>query len=114
MHIEAEQAGTGPTDDDRCSSRLRSPAVPRGAVAVVDREPARVRGAPTRHVSPTGHLHDRSPQHHREGGTPMAGQDWFEKDFYAVLGVPKDADAADDQEGLPQARAQAPPRRQPG
>ena len=24
----------------------------------------------------------------------MAGQDWFEKDFYATLGVPKDADAA--------------------
>lgn len=25
----------------------------------------------------------------------MAGQDWFEKDFYAVLGVPADASAAD-------------------
>jgi molecular chaperone DnaJ len=25
----------------------------------------------------------------------MAGQDWFEKDFYAVLGVPSDASAAD-------------------
>jgi molecular chaperone DnaJ len=25
----------------------------------------------------------------------MAGQDWFEKDFYAVLGVPKDASADD-------------------
>lgn len=24
----------------------------------------------------------------------MAGQDWFEKDFYAILGVPKNADAA--------------------
>ena len=24
----------------------------------------------------------------------MTGQDWLEKDFYAVLGVPKDADAA--------------------
>jgi molecular chaperone DnaJ len=24
----------------------------------------------------------------------MTGQDWFEKDFYATLGVPKDADAA--------------------
>ncbi len=24
----------------------------------------------------------------------MTGQDWFEKDFYAVLGVPKNADAA--------------------
>ncbi len=24
----------------------------------------------------------------------MTGQDWIEKDFYAVLGVPKDADAA--------------------
>ncbi|MDR1152800.1 MAG: DnaJ domain-containing protein [Bifidobacteriaceae bacterium] len=24
----------------------------------------------------------------------MAGQDWFEKDFYTTLGVPKDADAA--------------------
>ena len=24
----------------------------------------------------------------------MAGQDWFEKDFYATLGVPKDADEA--------------------
>ena len=24
----------------------------------------------------------------------MASQDWFEKDFYAVLGVPSDADAA--------------------
>jgi molecular chaperone DnaJ len=25
----------------------------------------------------------------------MASQDWFEKDFYAILGVPQDADAAD-------------------
>src|SRR4029079_15718879 len=24
----------------------------------------------------------------------MASQDWFEKDFYAILGVPADADAA--------------------
>ena len=24
----------------------------------------------------------------------MASQDWFEKDFYAILGVPQDADAA--------------------
>ena len=24
----------------------------------------------------------------------MTGQDWFEKDFYATLGVPKNADAA--------------------
>jgi molecular chaperone DnaJ len=24
----------------------------------------------------------------------VSGQDWLEKDFYAVLGVPKDADAA--------------------
>ena len=24
----------------------------------------------------------------------MTGQDWIEKDFYRVLGVPKDADAA--------------------
>ena len=24
----------------------------------------------------------------------MASQDWFEKDFYAILGVSKDADAA--------------------
>ena len=40
----------------------------------------------------------------------MASQDWFEKDFYAILGVPQDADAARDQEGLPQARPQAPPR----
>ena len=27
------------------------------------------------------------------GGEPVAGQDWFEKDFYAVLGVAKDASA---------------------
>src|SRR5690242_855316 len=25
----------------------------------------------------------------------MASQDWFEKDFYAILGVPQDADAAE-------------------
>ncbi|MER3394238.1 MAG: DnaJ domain-containing protein, partial [Microcella pacifica] len=25
----------------------------------------------------------------------MASNDWFEKDFYAVLGVPKDVSAAD-------------------
>ena len=24
----------------------------------------------------------------------MASQDWFEKDFYKILGVPADADAA--------------------
>ena len=40
----------------------------------------------------------------------MASQDWFEKDFYAILGVPQDADAGRDQEGVPQARPQAPPR----
>src|SRR5690606_21206851 len=27
-------------------------------------------------------------------GGDMTGQDWIEKDFYAVLGVPKDADQA--------------------
>ena len=25
----------------------------------------------------------------------MASQDWFEKDFYAILGVSQDADAAE-------------------
>ena len=44
----------------------------------------------------------------------MTGQDWFEKDFYATLGVPKNADAADDQEGLPQARPHPAPGPQPG
>ena len=40
----------------------------------------------------------------------MASQDWFEKDFYAVLGVPADASARRGQEGVPQAGPQAPPR----
>ena len=39
--------------------------------------------------------------------------DWATKDFYQVLGVAKDASAADDQEGLPQARPGQPPRLQP-
>src|SRR5690606_34385931 len=29
-----------------------------------------------------------------EGAAAMTGQDWFEKDFYATLGVPKNADPA--------------------
>ena len=45
----------------------------------------------------------------RGEGRRVAGQDWFEKDFYAVLGVPVDASAGRDQEGVPQARASAPP-----
>ena len=36
--------------------------------------------------------------------------DWANKDFYAELGVKKDADGRRDQEGLPQARARQPPR----
>ena len=39
--------------------------------------------------------------------------DWAQKDFYAVLGVTKDADCGRHQEGLPQARARQPPRLQP-
>ena len=40
--------------------------------------------------------------------------DWASKDFYAELGVKKDATQRRDQEGLPQARARQPPRLQPG
>ena len=39
--------------------------------------------------------------------------DWANKDFYAELGVTKEADAGGDQEGLPQAGARQPPRLQP-
>ena len=35
----------------------------------------------------------------------MASQDWLDKDFYAILGVPQDADDATIKEDVPQARA---------
>ena len=44
----------------------------------------------------------------------MASQDWFDKDFYKVLGVSKDVTRRGPEEDLPQARAQVPPRLQPG
>ena len=44
----------------------------------------------------------------------MAPQrEWFEKDYYKVLGVSETRDPEGDHQGLPQARAPAPPRRQP-
>ena len=64
----------------RCCGRPGSPwPTPTDA----RRRPARP-GAP----APT----HRRPRHREEA--PMASQDWFEKDFYAILGVPQDADAA--------------------
>ena len=45
----------------------------------------------------------------------MAPQrEWFEKDYYKVLGVADDGQRQGDHQGLPQAGARAPPRRQPG
>ena len=40
-------------------------------------------------------------------------REWFDKDYYQVLGVPKNALAGGDQEGVPQARAAVPPGREP-
>ena len=46
---------------------------------------------------------------------PMAPQrEWFEKDYYAVLGVPSDATEKDIAARVPQARQAVPPRREPG
>ena len=52
------------------------------------------------------------PQHTRfsREEVPMASQDWFDKDFYQVLGVSKDVSDAELKKVLPQARAQVPPR----
>ena len=44
----------------------------------------------------------------------VSNADWANKDFYKVLGVAKDADAGDHQEGVPQAGAGEPPRLQAG
>ena len=59
------------------------------------------RGSPWRILSDDSSIQRRvrrvtrqRPARRREEGADMASQDWFEKDFYAILGVPKDADAA--------------------
>ena len=44
----------------------------------------------------------------------MASQDWFDKDFYRILGVSKDVSDAGAEEDVPQARAHVPPGLQPG
>ena len=45
----------------------------------------------------------------------MAAQrEWYEKDYYKVLGVADDASPKDDHQGLPQAGARAAPRQEPG
>ena len=47
--------------------------------------------------------------------TAMAAQrEWFEKDYYKVLGVSETRDAEGDHQGLPQAGARAAPRQEPG
>ena len=82
-------------------------------VAVVDPE-ADILGAVTAGgTSATGRAGGSRQGCGTDEGGPVTGQDWFEKDFYGVLGVPKDADPAD-QEGLPQARALDAPGPQPG
>ena len=51
----------------------------------------------------------------RSGAEPMAPQrEWFEKDYYKVLGVSVDGDRQGDHAGLPQARQAVPPDANPG
>ena len=102
MHVQAE-LGRGHRRRPR-SSRCSSPAT--GSATGCSARPGWP--WPTR-SSPIGemacrvlrhparpHLRQQGPLRRpvENGGTPMASQDWFEKDFYAILGVPKDADAA--------------------
>ena len=44
----------------------------------------------------------------------MASQDWFDKDFYKVLGVDKDVSAADLKKTYRKLARTVPPRLEPG
>ena len=60
-------------------------------------------------AEPTG----RVPESPRGRGDAVSARDYVEKDYYAALGVPKDASAARHQEGLPQARPRPAPGQEP-
>ena len=91
MHVEAELAEGTDGDDRRPGAPAGLPASASGSCA------PRASRSPTRRaraVTPVRRHPARAPVRarttaRRRGGTPMASQDWFEKDFYAILGVPR-------------------------
>src|SRR5699024_10393235 len=74
-----------PTRPGRHPRSLLSPAAHRDEAGPAGRPPA---GGPR-----TRHPTDTTPPRSSRKETHMSGQDWLDKDFYAVLGVSKDADA---------------------
>ena len=85
-----------------------------GVTEADDPRGRRGRLPPGRGRAATGQGRRRGAGRVSREGHRMASQDWFDKDFYKVLGVDKERQRSRSEEDLPQARAQVPPRLQSG